>query len=205
MDDLFAQNPAVNLLPCDGVVNDFGRVLTHEAAEHFHQVLLRGLPWKNDEAVMFGKRIITARKVAWFGDGDFSYTYSGTTKQALPWTPELRTLKAKAESLAGAVFNSCLLNLYHDGSEGMGWHSDDEKSLVADSAIASLSLGATRKFAFRHKEKDLGVSVMLESGSLLVMRGATQRHWLHSLPKMKRVTTPRINLTFRTMAGETIS
>jgi alkylated DNA repair dioxygenase AlkB len=105
------------------------------------------------------------------------------------------------ERFSGDHFNSCLLNLYHDGSEGMGWHSDDERALGKDSSIASVSLGVERKFSFRHKETRETLSVMLEPGSLLVMKGATQRHWQHCVPKTKKVTTPRINLTFRSMVG----
>lgn len=197
--DLFGNDPTANLLPCDGTVNYFGPVLTVSEVRRHYDALLRDIPWKHDEAVIFGKRIVTARKVAWYGDSDFSYTYSGTTKQALDWTPELAELKTLVESLAGSRFNSCLLNLYHNGGEGMAWHSDDEKSLVRNSAIASLSLGAEREFRFKHKRDGLKTSVLLESGSLLVMRNATQSHWLHSIPKSKKVISPRINLTFRTM------
>ena len=197
--DLFGNDPTANLLPCDGTVNYFGPVLAVSEARRHYDALLRDIPWKHDEAVIFGKRIVTARKVAWYGDSDFSYTYSGTTKQALDWTPGLAELKTLVESLAGSRFNSCLLNLYHNGGEGMAWHSDDEKSLVRNSAIASLSLGAEREFRFKHKRDGLKTSVLLESGSLLVMKGATQSHWLHSIPKSKKVISPRINLTFRTM------
>lgn len=197
--DLFANDPTANLLPCDGVVHYHGAILTPTEAQHCYTHLFRDIPWKNDEAVIFGKRIVTARKVAWYGDSNFSYTYSGTTKQALLWTPELVVLKATVERLTGTLFNSCLLNLYHDGNEGMAWHSDDEKSLGRDSTIASISLGAEREFRLKHKRADDKVSVLLESGSLLVMQGSTQTHWLHSIPKSKKIKTPRINLTFRTM------
>ena len=149
--------------------------------------------------MIFGKRIVTARKVAWYGDSDFSYTYSGTTKQALVWTDELAALKSIVEKLTATRFNSCLLNLYHDGNEGMAWHSDDEKSLGRDSTIASVSLGAEREFRFKHKRTDEKISVLLESGSLLVMKGTTQTHWLHSIPEVEENQIPRINLTFRTM------
>ena len=109
-------------------------------------------------------------------------------------------LKATVEAIAGASFNSCLINLYHHGEEGMSWHSDDEPSLVRGATIASVSLGAERKFAFKHKrEPGLTASIVLEHGSLLLMKGATQEHWLHALPKTKRVSAPRINLTFRSM------
>ena len=198
--ELFQPDPTVNLLPCDGVVNYHGRILGEEQAQNYYERLRSKVPWQHDEVVIFGKHIITARKVAWYGDAGLSYTYSGTTKQALPWTPGLRELKAIAETRSGVVFNSCLLNLYHDGREGMGWHSDDEKSLARNGCIASMSFGAERKFSFRHKQTKETVSVMLESGSLLLMAGETQTHWHHQLPKSAKVTTPRINLTFRTMA-----
>lgn len=198
--NLFAPDPQLNLLPCDGTVNDHGPVLSPDAARRFFDALLNQVPWKNDEVVLFGKHIVTARKVAWYGDTDYAYTYSGTTRKALIWNAELLELKALVEHLTGATFNSCLLNLYHDGSEGMSWHSDDETSLARHSVIASLSFGAARKFCFKHKRESLTANVMLEDGSLLVMKGSTQTHWLHSLPKSRKVTAPRINLTFRTMA-----
>ena len=197
--DLFGNDPSLNLLPCDGTVNYFGPILSVLETRRYYDALLRDIPWKHDEAVIFGKRIVTARKVAWYGDSNFSYTYSGTTKQALFWKTELAELKTLVEALTGTSFNSCLLNLYHDGSEGMAWHSDDEKSLVRNSTIASVSLGAEREFRLKHKSHGLKASVVLESGSLLVMKGSTQRHWLHCVPKSKKVISPRINLTFRTM------
>ena len=178
----------------------FGPVMPAAEADGYFMTLLRDIPWRHDETVMFGKRIVVAREVAWFGDSDFPYTYSGTTKRALPWTDELAALKALAEKRTGATFNSCLLNLYHHGGEGMGWHSDDEKSLAANSAIASLSFGAERVFRFRHKQDGETISVLLEHGSLLVMEGPTQVHWLHAVPKSAKIKMPRINLTFRTMA-----
>lgn len=198
--DLFAANPDANLLPCDGSVLYHGPVMDAAEAERNFRTLLTDISWRNDEAVMFGKRIVTARKVAWYGDSDFSYTYSGTTKLALTWTDELLALKALAEARTGADFNSCLLNLYHNGNEGMAWHSDDERALRPGAAIASLSFGAERKFCFKHKrEPERAVSLILESGSLLVMAGDTQKNWLHRLPQTKKVATPRINLTFRTI------
>jgi alkylated DNA repair dioxygenase AlkB len=164
--------------------------------------LLNNIQWQNDEAVIFGKHIITKRKAAWYGDSTFLYTYSNTTKQALPWTKELLALKTIAEVRSGASFNSCLLNLYHNGEEGMSWHSDDEKSLGKDTAIASISLGAERKFSFKHKKMAQSVSLLLEDGSLLLMKGSTQTNWLHSLPKSTRVKQARINLTFRSIVDQ---
>ena len=128
------------------------------------------------------------------------YIYSNTEKKALPWTSELTKLKHVAENLSNTKFNSCLLNLYHDGNEGMGWHSDDEKSIEEHSTISSVSFGADRKFSFKHKQSKEIISILLEHGSLLLMKGQTQKNWLHSLPKSKNITLPRINLTFRRMA-----
>jgi len=150
---------------------------------------------------MFGKRIITKRKVAWYGDQPYKYSYSKSTKTALPWTKGLQSIKLTVESLTHNSYNSCLLNLYHDGSEGMGWHSDDEPELLEDGAIASISLGAERKFIFRHKETKEKIELFLHSGSVLLMSGACQRRWLHRLPPTKKVHRPRINLTFRTIVG----
>jgi alkylated DNA repair dioxygenase AlkB len=197
--NLFGHDPAANLLPRDGTVSYHGPILSPADTRRYYETLLREIPWKNDEAVIFGKHIVTARKVAWYGDSNFSYSYSGTTKHALAWTPELAALKSLVEQLTGTPFNSCLLNLYHDGNEGMAWHSDDEKSLGKDSTIASVSLGAEREFRLKHKRGEDKISVLLESGSLLVMKGTTQSHWLHCVPKSKKIQTPRINLTFRSM------
>jgi alkylated DNA repair dioxygenase AlkB len=197
--NLFKDDPTANLLPFDGTANYYGPVFTEAEAQLYFAALLNGVRWKNDETVIFGKHIVTARKVAWYGDSHYSYTYSGTTKQALLWIPELLSIKSIVERLTGSKFNSCLLNLYHDGTEGMAWHSDDEKMLGPNSPIASLSFGAERKFCFKHKSRPETVSIFLESGSLLVMRGATQTNWLHSVPKSKKIKTPRINLTFRTI------
>lgn len=187
----------INLLPGDGEVNYFGRIYRIEESARLFDKLVEEVPWRHDEVVMFGKRIVTARKVAWFGDEGFTYAYSGTIKEAIPWSETLREMKSKVELSSGVKFNSCLLNLYHRGEEGMGWHSDDEAELVRDAAIASVSLGAERKFCFKHKADGRRVEVVLEDGSLLLMRGSTQRYWLHRLPPTKRVKEARINLTFR--------
>jgi alkylated DNA repair dioxygenase AlkB len=189
-----------NLLPKDGTVNYYGKVLASKEADQYFDLLTQNILWENDEVIIFGKHIITKRKAAWYGDSDYSYTYSNTTKQALAWTKELSQLKQIVEELAETKFNSCLLNLYHNGDEGMGWHSDDEKSLGKNNTIASLSFGAERNFLFKHKQtKKQIISFVLEHGSLLIMKDATQMNWLHSLPKSKNVTRPRINLTFRTI------
>lgn len=195
----FPADPSLNLLPGDGIVHYYGKLMSDSEATAMAQALLDRIEWRNDEAVIYGKRIITKRKVAWYGEEAFSYTYSNTTKTALPWTPELLFLKNLAEKHSGETYNSCLLNLYHDGSEGMAWHSDGEKDLRKNGAIASLSFGAERKFCFKHKKSGEKIDVFLEAGSLLVMKGETQTHWLHRLPPTTKVHQPRINLTFRTI------
>ncbi len=199
--DLFNTVPdeALNLLPHGGIVNYYGQIWSHHEANRYLDNLLNNIDWKNDEAVLFGKRIITKRKVAWYGDQDFDYTYSNTTKRALRWTAELAELKSIVEVKTGETFNSCLLNLYHSGEEGMAWHSDGEKTLKKDGAIASLSFGVARKFAFKHKTSKETVALVLEHGSLLVMKGSTQSQWLHRLPTTLLVSKPRVNLTFRTI------
>jgi alkylated DNA repair dioxygenase AlkB len=199
MMDLFNSRPDKerNLLPKDGTVNYYGKLFSTLQANDFLEILLNQIEWKNDEAIIFGKQIITKRKVAWYGDQNFEYTYSNTTKRALLWTKELLILKAIVEEKTDEQFNSCLLNLYHNGAEGMAWHSDAEKDLKKNGTIGSLSFGAERKFAFKHKESKETVSLTLEHGSLLIMKDTTQSHWLHRLPPTKRVSKPRVNLTFR--------
>ncbi|KAB5492108.1 MULTISPECIES: alpha-ketoglutarate-dependent dioxygenase AlkB family protein [Flagellimonas] len=190
-----------NWLPKDGTVNYYGSVMARNIADAYFQELLTNIAWTNDVAIIYGKRIETKRKVAWYGDQPFEYTYSNHTKKALPWTKALLELKTLAEKRTGETYNSCLLNLYHSGEEGMAWHSDAEKDLKRNGAIASLSFGAERKFAFKHKQTKEKVELILDHGSLLVMKGYTQSHWLHRLPPTKLVKTPRINLTFRTIVS----
>lgn len=188
-----------NLLPYQGCVHYYGQIMDSVLADHYLQRLLESIAWQNDLAVIFGKMLMTKRKVAWYADQAFSYTYSKTTKQALPWTPELLALKALVEAKTGEKFNACLLNLYHSGEEGMAWHSDAERELKQYAAIASLSLGAERKFAFKHKQTQEKVELVLAHGSLLVMKDETQSYWLHRLPPTKKVLDVRVNLTFRMM------
>lgn len=192
---------AVNLLPRDGIADYLGPLFGDAEAGRLYAELFRTIEWRNDEVVLFGSRRVLSRKVSWHGDLAFSYAYSGTRKTASPWTPALLGIKERVEQASGQRFNSCLLNLYHDGSEGMGWHSDDERTLGLNPPIASVSLGAERPFKFKHRVTGEIVSVILENGSLLVMKGKTQHHWLHALPKTKRVSSPRINLTFRDFLG----
>lgn len=199
--ELFENNSdkTKNRLPKDGMVNYYGKLLSQPDADYFLEQLLNKIEWRNDEAIIFGKKIITKRKVAWYGERAFEYIYSNITKFALPWTEELLKLKFLTEQESNETFNSCLLNLYHNGEEGMAWHSDGEPDLKKDGAIASLSFGAERKFAFKHKQTKEKIELLLEHGSLLIMKGTTQTYWLHRLPPVKNIESPRVNLTFRTI------
>ena len=199
--DMFnlSPDPSINLLPYGGEVHYFGHIMSLSKSDHYFKILSENIKWKNDEAVIFGKHIITKRKVAWYADKPFEYTYSNITKTGLIWTSELIELKELTENLTGETFNSCLLNLYHSGEEGMAWHSDGEKDLKKKGAIASLSFGAERKFAFKNKRTKEVISRVLEHGSLLIMKGDTQENWLHRLPPTKKNFGPRVNLTFRTI------
>jgi alkylated DNA repair dioxygenase AlkB len=188
-----------NLLPKDGIAIYHGAVFNEKEANQVCKVLLDTIPWKQDEVVMFGKKIMTKRKVAWYADAGITYTYAGVKKLGLQWTDTLLEIKQKVEAITGATYNACLLNLYHEGEEGMGWHRDNEKEIIPESSIASLSFGAVRKFAFKHTISNERLDIELENGSLLDMKGAIQGHWYHALPKTTRIKQLRINLTFRLM------
>ena len=155
------------------------------------------MAWQPDEGMLFGQYYRTQRQVAWYGDEQYQYRYSGALKQAHVWQPALWRLKQQVEQWVGHPFNSCLANLYQDGTQGLGWHSDDEPNLGKNTVIASLSFGATRKFSFKHKHTANKVDLLLQSGQLLVMRGQTQQYWKHALMKSNKIIQPRINLTFR--------
>ena len=165
------------------------------------------IPWKQEHIKLFGKTHPTPRLTAWHGDTHCVYKYSGVVNQPFPWTPSLLIIKTRIESLSnGTTFNCVLLNFYRDGSDKMGWHSDDEKELGPNPSIASVSFGATRRFDFKHKtEANNKFSIHLESGSLLLMQGDMQHHWLHQIPAQKRIQEPRINLTFRYIPPQTQS
>ena len=165
------------------------------------------IPWKQEHIKLFGKTHPTPRLTAWHGDTHCVYKYSGVVNQPFPWTPSLLIIKTRIESLSnGTTFNCVLLNFYRDGSDKMGWHSDDEKELGPNPSIASVSFGATRRFDFKHKtEANTKFSIHLESGSLLLMQGDMQHHWLHQIPAQKRIQEPRINLTFRYIPPQTQS
>lgn len=196
---LFPIDTAQNLLPFDGELYYHGPIMPTSTADAWLKILRQKIDWKNDEVMMFGKKIITNRKVALYANQAFAYTYSKQTKQALIWTPELIQLKQIVEEKSHQKFNTCLLNLYHHGKESMGWHSDNEKELEDSACIASMSFGAERKFMLRHTKSKTTITLNLMHGSLLLMQGSIQQHWQHQLPPMAKVQVPRINLTFRTL------
>ncbi|WP_436913263.1 alpha-ketoglutarate-dependent dioxygenase AlkB family protein [Acinetobacter schindleri] len=198
--DLFSPQSQTNLLPCDGVVEDHGLILNGEQSQKYLDYFLQHLAWEQDEVFLFGKHHVTARKIAWYGDANYQYHYSGSLKKAHIWQPALLRLKQHIEQRVGHPFNSCLANLYEHGQQGMGWHSDNEASLMLkrhETVIASLSFGATRKMRFKHNYTGNLVELLLQSGQLIVMRGQTQQFWKHQISKTTKVITPRINLTFR--------
>ncbi|WP_255534724.1 alpha-ketoglutarate-dependent dioxygenase AlkB [Polynucleobacter sp. JS-Polo-80-F4] len=190
-------NPAVSILSKDGSAHYYPKVFAEQDCLRWMSQLQSSLSWKPEQLMMFGKLVTTRRKVAWVGDPQCSYTYSGVQKFPQAWTSDLILIKKHLEEISQAEFNSCLLNLYYDGDDGMGWHSDDEKELDPRSPIASLSLGAKRKFAFRNKKDKETMSLFLESGSALIMHAPTQEYWQHALLKTKTASDIRMNLTFR--------
>lgn len=187
-----------NLLPYDGAAFYYKNVFLDKEAFALLEVLQNEIAWQNDEVVMFGKTLLLSRKVAWYGDAPFAYTYSQRTKIALNWTETLILIKNIVSTQTGYNFNTCLLNYYNDGDEGMSWHSDDEKTMKPNAPIASVSFGASRKFSFKHKKTKEKIDIVLENGSVLIMTDETQTFWWHALPKSKKVKKARINLTFRT-------
>ncbi|NND16031.1 MAG: alpha-ketoglutarate-dependent dioxygenase AlkB [Eudoraea sp.] len=172
--------------------------LSKTRAENLFEELRSSIPWRSDKITVFGKTYDQPRLTAWFGEEGISYSYSGITMQPTPFPELLMELKTKLELFSGTKFNSCLANLYRDGQDSNGWHADDEKELGTNPVIASLSLGESRAFHLRYKsDHSRKEKLLLTSGSLLLMLGATQHHWHHQVPKTKRKIGSRINLTFR--------
>lgn len=199
LDLFFDQNLEKNYLPYDGEVNYFGKVFDLNESDLYLKHLLDTIHWEHDSVKIFGKTHIAKRKMAWYSTDNQSYTYSNSTKAANIFTDKLLEIKSKIEKISGENYNACLLNLYHNGEEGMGWHADNEPEIVKHSTIASISFGVERKFSFKHRKTKETISLNLENGSLIVMKGEIQDHWLHALPKTTKANGIRINLTFRIM------
>ncbi|WP_183566317.1 alpha-ketoglutarate-dependent dioxygenase AlkB family protein [Mucilaginibacter sp. SP1R1] len=202
--DLFSDNQLNifdthhNLLPFDGEVFLYPNFYQEDGVYDLFEELKHSILWKQDKMKIYGRQVNFPRLTSWYADNDKTYTYSGVVNTPIPFTPLLLKLKQAAETQCGKQFNSALLNFYRNGEDSMGWHSDDEKELSGNPVIASASFGATRTFQFKHKEqKNAKTSVALSNGSLLIMQGQTQHHWLHQVPKTTRQPGQRINITFR--------
>ena len=197
--DLFASGESEQLDLPDADIYYLARVDLGADPDRILKELIEQIPWRTEVINLWGKEYQQPRLAAWFGDAEASYTYSGLSLEPLPWTALLANLRSRVEALAGAPFNSVLLNYYRDHRDGMGMHSDDEPELGKNPTIASVSLGEQRTFVLKHRfKKELKpVHLPLDHGSLLLMKGATQHHWKHGINKVAHPCRPRVNLTFR--------
>jgi len=194
---LFEQGQ-MNLLPYDGEVLFYPTLFSIKESDNYLQTLRQEIIWKQEPIKILGKEIMQPRLTAWYGEADKPYTYSGITMQPYAWTNSLLSIKEKIEYIAGTRFTSALLNLYRTGSDSMGWHRDNEKELGTNPIIGSVSFGATRNFQFRkYADKSNKINVELSHGSFLLMRGSTNHHWEHRVPKISEPINERINITFR--------
>jgi alkylated DNA repair dioxygenase AlkB len=200
MADLFSFDQQFERLPIpDADISILRGIRTHMSYDRILEKLRTEVKWRQREMPMYGRKVLQPRLTAWYGDPDRQYLYSGIKNNPLPWTSLLLALKQIVEDCTTTAFNSVLLNLYRDQNDSMGFHSDDEKELGPEPCIASLSFGETRAFLFKHKTDATFpiVSVPLEEGSVLLMKGATQKNWKHAINKEKARLGPRVNLTFR--------
>ena len=187
-----------NLLPKDGQAYYFSNFLTNEIQEEFFLALKKESDWIQEELKLFGKKVLSPRLTCYYGEKP--YTYSGLLHKAKPYPKAITTLLHSLKTQHGLAFNSVLLNYYRDGQDSMGWHQDNEKELGKNPVIASVNLGETRKFSFKHlADKTSTTHIDLEGGSLLIMKGTTQHYWKHQLPKTKKEKGERINITFRSI------
>jgi alkylated DNA repair dioxygenase AlkB len=197
---MIMQYSGKNLLPAGGEAYYFPGVFDRSTSDYYFNELSTGIRWKQEPVKLFGKEIMQPRLTAWYGDMDKPYEYSGLKMETNEWIQPLIEIKKIADEYAGTVSSSVLLNLYRDGNDGLGWHRDNEKMLGPQPVIASVSLGATRLFQFRnYRTKDQLISIELESGSLLIMKGDSQKEWEHRVPKRRQDVGARINLTFRSV------
>lgn len=190
--------PAANLLPHHGEVFLFPAFFDKTESDDLFDGLRREVPWKQEPIKLFGKEIMQPRLTAWYSDAGISYSYSGITMQGLAWNNYLKIIKERVEHFFKLSCNSALLNLYRQGEDSMGWHRDNEKELGRHPTIISVSFGATRKFQLReYRSKNNLISLELHHGSVLIMKGESQPHWEHRVPKQGKITEPRLNITFR--------
>ncbi len=186
-----------NLVACDGEVYYLQGFYQQRQADSLLRLLREGLPWQTETITIYGKPVLVPRLMCWFGDVEAVYRYSGVDHIPLPWLPELLTIKQAVEQACHSEFNSVLANLYRNGRDSMGCHADNEKELGLNPVIASLNLGATRLFKLKHHQSGEKLDLHLQHGDLLIMAGALQHHWRHSVPKTAKPVGERINLTFR--------
>ncbi len=181
----------------DGTLHEI-TLFTEDTAEQLLHAIHAEAPWEQHYVKLFGRTIPSPRRTVWMGEPGATYRYSGQIHTPHPWTPTVLRVRDAVQQATGQSFNSALANLYRDGQDSMGWHSDDERDLGANPIIASVSLGATRRFLLAHRtDTNARLRLDLHSGSLLVMGGPMQRYWKHAIPKTKRAVGPRVNLTFR--------
>ncbi len=187
-----------SLLPKDGEALYYPHFFSPEESQNFYQILMSEILWKQEPIKIFGKLIMQPRLTAWYGDPTKTYRYSGIEMTPQPWTSTLEIIKSKIEKVSAVNFTSVLLNQYRNQTDSMGWHRDNEKELGKNPTIGSVSFGAPRTFRFRHyHDHKIKTEIELENGSFLLMRGASQNLWEHSVPKRSKVLDTRINLTFR--------
>jgi alkylated DNA repair dioxygenase AlkB len=194
---------SLEVLPFDGSAQLFPQFFNTSTAQEHFSALINEVPWEEHQLVLFGKKVSEPRRSAWIADNDIHYVYSGVERPAHIWSPTLTSIREAITRGTGQRFNSVLANLYRDGNDAMGWHSDDEPCNGPEPVIASVSFGAERRFDFRHRTSKEKASVVLPHGSLLLMSGLSQHCWQHSIARSKKVTSPRINLTFRFVTSST--
>ena len=204
---LFTENQSSTVFTIeDGKLDYFPTAFDARSAESYLQRLIDDIDWRQDNITIAGKLIPIPRLQAWFGDPGMYYTYSGLKMTPGAWPSVVADVKQAVERVTGRSFNSALVNYYRDGQDSVGWHSDNERELGEDPVIASVSFGARRVFELKHKKKKTlrKAQIQLDSGSILVMSGQTQKYWKHQLPRDRNIKSPRLNLTFRTIVNFTI-
>ncbi|MEM9681438.1 MAG: alpha-ketoglutarate-dependent dioxygenase AlkB [Bacteroidota bacterium] len=197
--DLFSEQKQELKLPNAELIY-FPKLFNTSMADHYFETLSTQTPWQHDDITVFGKTYKQPRLTALYGETDQPYSYSNITMYPLPYTPAINTIKHEVENCSRYHFNTVLLNNYRDGNDSNGWHADNEKELGKNPVIASVSFGEARPFHFKHRHiKAERHKLILEHGSLLIMKGEMQHYWLHQIAKTKKVIGGRLNLTFRTL------